>query len=612
MKLSKRISLITGALLFGVAAGVGTVAFLLAKKAAEEVMIGALEGNALADSALVESIVDKELGTLVIFIALAGSLFVATGIVLAAILGRSIVTPIVRVAKTLKEISEGEGDLTSYIDTITGDEVGELAEYFNRTMDKIKNLVLIIKNQAAALSDIGTDLSNNMNQTASVINEISATIQNVKGQGEDISDSVVEANSSMEHISANIDRLNGQIERQADSIGQSTSAIQEMLVNTQEVAKTLVQNEGNISRLMNASEIGRGGLREVAANIEEIARESDGLLEINAVMQSIASQTNFLSMNAAIEAAHAEEAGKGFAVVADEIRKLAESSGEQSKTISTVLKKIEECIDKIMKSADSVLRKFESIDTGVKTVTTQEERIRNAMEEQSSGSRQILESVTRMNETTKEVKTSAAEMIEESGRIKSEGKTLETLASEIAGGMNEMASGAERIKQAITNVNTISGKNKENIDILSQEVSRFKVEESIKQYRWDDSLRTGHELIDAQHQELFAKLNALLRAIGTGKGAKDLKFAVDFLSDYTVKHFFDEEQIQKKYQYPDYENHHRMHEYFKGVVREFSRALIMKGPTAEAVSQVDEKLALWLVNHIKTQDVKVGAFVRGK
>jgi methyl-accepting chemotaxis protein len=227
---------------------------------------------------------------------------------------------------------------------------------------------------------------------------------------------------------------------------------------------------------MDASEVGRTGLQEVASDIQEIARESEGLLEINAVMENIASQTNLLSMNAAIEAAHAGEAGKGFAVVADEIRKLAESSGEQSKTISTVLKKIKDSIDKITKSTDSVLKKFEAIDSRVKTVSDQEENIRNAMEEQGTGSKQILEAIGQLNEATQMVKGGSQEMLEGSRQVIEESKNLELVTQEISNGMNEMASGADQINVAVTRVNTISGTNKENIDVLVREVSRFKVD----------------------------------------------------------------------------------------------------------------------------------------
>jgi methyl-accepting chemotaxis protein len=266
------------------------------------------------------------------------------------------------------------------------------------------------------------------------------------------------------------------VDRQSESVAQSSSAIEEMLANIQSVTQTLIKNGDNVHNLIEASEVGRTGLQEVAGDIQEIARESEGLLEINAVMENIASQTNLLSMNAAIEAAHAGEAGKGFAVVADEIRKLAENSGEQSKTISTVLKKIKDSIDKITKSTDSVLNKFEAIDGGVKTVSDQEENIRNAMEEQSAGSRQILEAIGALNDATQMVKGGAEEMLEGSRQVIQESKNLELTTQEITNGMNEMATGADQINVAVNQVNTISGKNKENIVVLVREVSKFKVE----------------------------------------------------------------------------------------------------------------------------------------
>jgi len=192
-------------------------------------------------------------------------------------------------------------------------------------------------------------------------------------------------------------------------------------------------------------------------------------------MENIASQTNLLSMNAAIEAAHAGEAGKGFAVVADEIRKLAESSSEQSKTIGTVLKKIKGSMDKITRSTDNVLQKFEAIDHGVRTVAEQEEVIRAAMEEQGEGSRQVLQASGQVSEITQQVKGGSQEMLEGSREVIQESKNLEIATQEIANGINEMATGADEVNRAVNSVNELTGQNRENISVLVQAVSQFKV-----------------------------------------------------------------------------------------------------------------------------------------
>ncbi|MDR2418374.1 MAG: methyl-accepting chemotaxis protein [Treponema sp.] len=423
-----------------------------------------------------EAVILKDINGMVIFAITTVVCSIIIAAVLIFIIASRIAAPIVNVALNLKDISEGEGDLTRTIKVNSKDEIGDLALYFNQTLEKIKNLIITIKRQANALSEISSGLVSNMTETAAAINEITATIQSIKGRVNHQSDSVIETNSTMKKITVNIDKLYKHTEEQTSSVTQSSSSIEEMLANIQSVTQTLGKNASHVKELADASEIGRNSLQDVAADIHGIAAESEGLLEINAVMQNIASQTNLLSMNAAIEAAHAGEAGKGFAVVADEIRKLAENSSSQSKTISAVLKKIKDSIDKIIKSTDAVLNKFEAIDSKVKIVAKNQVEIRNAMEEQGAGSKQILEAISNLNDITRMVKSGSEEIAESSKGVINESHNLEMLTKEISNGISEMATSAGQINIAVNHVNSISGENKDSIDVLVQEIAKFKVE----------------------------------------------------------------------------------------------------------------------------------------
>jgi methyl-accepting chemotaxis protein len=368
-----------------------------------------------------------------------------------------------------------KGDLTKRLPEQGRDEIARASRSFNTTMEELRLMITAIKSEAESLFDIGGDLSSNMTETASAMNEISVNIQSIKDRIINQSASVTEANATMEQITVNINKLDNHVDRQSNAISMSSSATEQMLASIQSVTSTLVRNTSNMKDLQSSSETGKNSVQEVAGDIREIAHESEGLLEINAVMENIASQTNLLSMNAAIEAAHAGDAGRGFAVVADEIRKLAESSGEQSKTIGMVLKKIKDSIDKISSSTGKVLTKFDSIEHGVKTVVEQEDIIRMAMEEQSQGSKQILEAAGQVNEITQQVKAGSVQMLEGSKEVINESKNLEMVTQEITNGMNEMAAGAEQVNKAVNNVNDLTSKNREKISSLMQAVSRFKV-----------------------------------------------------------------------------------------------------------------------------------------
>jgi methyl-accepting chemotaxis protein len=403
-----------------------------------------------------------------------GVISVLLGLALILLLLRQIFSHLDKINAILKEISMGEGDLTRRIDNSRDDEIGELAGYFNLTMEKIRNLVEIIKYKINGLNHTSFELSSNMGKTSTAVERITSNLDSMKTLMVKQENGAEEAGKAVGVIKESIENLNKIIEKQTENVNMSSSAIEEMTANIHSVTQTLVENSKNVAVLTEASENGKTGLQLVAQEIKEIAHDSEGLLEINSLMNNIASQTNLLSMNAAIEAAHAGEAGKGFAVVADEIRKLAESSSKQSKTTAAMLKKIKASIDNITKSSDEVLARFGAIDSSVRTVSEHEQNIRNAMEEQEIGGKQILDSIGRLRDITYSVKKGSDDMEQSGVTLVKETDEFIEISKETVEGMNEILAGINQINSSVNHVNEISSENNRNFESLKHETDKFK------------------------------------------------------------------------------------------------------------------------------------------
>jgi methyl-accepting chemotaxis protein len=406
-------------------------------------------------------------------------IFLGVGMGLMFLFLRMIFGKLQTVGAILKDISEGEGDLTNHLDVNSKDEFGDLALYFNKTLEHISALIGRIKYKVNALINTGHDLNLNMSKTSKVIDEISGSFEEMKAVKNRQEKSAAEAGNAVKDIQTSIDSLHKLVEAQSDSVETSSAAIEEMIANIRSVTKTLIANGKNVDELTEASDNGKAGVRTVAEKIQEISKDSEGLLEINMLMKNIASQTNLLSMNAAIEAAHAGEKGKGFAVVADEIRKLAESSGEQAKTTTAMLKKIKASIDSITAFSNDVLSRFNVIETGVKTVSQSEEHIRNAMEEQEVGGQQLLRSIDQLKELNVSVEKGSEDMMKTGSHLISQTSELITNSNDAINGMNQVLSGAmQQIQSAVNQVDEMSMENSRNFEELKQETGKFKISSS--------------------------------------------------------------------------------------------------------------------------------------
>ena len=404
-----------------------------------------------------------------------GVVILLIALVIVYLVARTMVKPVQIVVSALQNIAQGEGDLTVRLPVHGNDEVTDLSEYFNETIAKIGASIQQVGINSNTMEEIGNELASNMTETASAVNEISANIDGVKQQAMTQAASVTETAATIEEIVRTIKQLNSSIETQAASVAQSSSSVEQMVANIASIGQTLGKTDDVIKSLTTATGDGKATLVTSNTVTQKIAEESGSLMEASSVIQHIASQTNLLAMNAAIEAAHAGEAGKGFAVVADEIRKLAEESSTQGKTITATLKTLSGEIETLSASSKTVEEKFNAIFTLAEQVKDMSNRLTEAMREQENGSKEVLIAIKSINTVTTEVQAGSEEMLKGGEGVAAEMRKLDDLTRVITESMNEMASGAVQINNAVQEVSEITQKNKRSIEALAAEVSKFKV-----------------------------------------------------------------------------------------------------------------------------------------
>ena len=409
------------------------------------------------------------------YIAPATLAFVVVLLVVFFLMIRAIViNPLNAVANAVHNLASGNADLTYRLDVRKGDELGMIARDVNVFMELMQRLVLELKDTHESLARIGDSLGTNAHESASAIAEIMANIEGVRHQSESQSKSVATTDTVVASSIGAVTKLDSSIASQAAGITQSSAAIEEMVGNIGSVSGSVQKMNSRFSELVTTTEDGRSRLDAVDERVKGIATQSQLLIEANSIIAQIASQTNLLAMNAAIEAAHAGSAGAGFSVVADEIRKLAETSGKQAKTINSELRAILASITEVVSTSGDAKRAFGEIMTRVNEAESLIGEINGAMTEQMSASKETLEALRDMNSSSADVQERSRELLEGVNVVQREMLSVTEISASILGSMDEMAAGAKQINVAAQGVSSLATETLEAINTMENLIGKFK------------------------------------------------------------------------------------------------------------------------------------------
>lgn len=341
----------------------------------------------------------KAFAFMVVLIILSAVLSFAVGI----IVSNSVTKPIARVVDMLRDIAQGEGDLTKRIEITGKDEIGELASWFNLFIDKLHSIISQVTNNTIQVASAAGQLSSTSEQMAAGFEEVAAQAGTVATAGEEMAATSTE------------------IAQNCNMAAQGSQQANKAALNGAKVVAGTVQVMNRIA----------GRVRETAKTIEGLGDRSDQIGEIIGTIEDIADQTNLLALNAAIEAARAGEQGRGFAVVADEVRALAERTTKATREIGEMIN----AIQNETKGAVGIMEE------GVKEVEN------GTLEAAKSGQalQDILDQINSVAMQVNQIATAAEEQTATTAEISNNIQQITGVVHETAKGAQESAAAASQL-----------------------------------------------------------------------------------------------------------------------------------------------------------------------